>query len=95
MEPARKLDEQYTYADYSSWPEDERWELIDGAAYALATPTRAHQSTLLEIARQIGNFLRGKPCQVFVAPFSVRLNADEGDDTVVEPDILVVSRISL
>ena len=90
MEPARKLDEQYTYADYSSWPEDERWELIDGAAYALATPTRAHQSTLLEIARQIGNFLRGKPCQVFVAPFSVRLNADEGDDTVVEPDILVV-----
>ena len=90
MDAARKLDERYTYAGYSAWPEDERWELINGAAYAMAAPTMAHQAALLEIARQLGNFLRGKPCRVFVAPFSVRLNADEDDDTVVEPDILVV-----
>ena len=90
MEAARKLEERYTYADYCEWPEDERWELINGFAYALATPTMAHQSALIEIGRQLGNFLLGKPCKVFVAPFSVRLNADEGDDTVVEPDILVV-----
>ena len=90
MEPARKLKERYTYADYSSWPEDERWELIDGVAYALATPTVEHQRVSREIFAQLYSFLRGKPCQVFYAPFSVRLNADEGDDTVVEPDILVV-----
>jgi Uma2 family endonuclease len=36
--------------------------------------------------------LEGKPCKVFVAPFSVRLNpvADRRDDTVLEPDLLVV-----
>ena len=90
MQAARKLEERYTYADYCAWPEDERWELIDGAAYALATPTFAHQNALMNLAGQLYNFLRGKPCNVFVAPFSVRLNADEGDDTVVEPDILVV-----
>jgi hypothetical protein len=24
----------WTYADYCGWPDDERWELIDGVAYA-------------------------------------------------------------
>ena len=90
MEAARKLEERFTYADYCAWPENERWELIDGAAYALATPTFAHQRVSGEIFGQLREFLKGKPCQVFYAPFSVRLNADEGDDTVVEPDILVV-----
>ena len=90
MEAARKLEERYTYADYCSWPEDERWELIDGIAYALATPTWAHQRVSMAISSQLYGFLKDKPCQVFAAPLSVRLNADEADDTVVEPDILVV-----
>jgi Uma2 family endonuclease len=36
--------------------------------------------------------LKGKPCKVYAAPFSVRLfpAADLSDDTVVEPDIVVV-----
>lgn len=25
--PVRKADRVYTYADYLSWPDDERWEL--------------------------------------------------------------------
>jgi len=25
----------YTYGDYRDWPEDERWELIDGVPYAM------------------------------------------------------------
>lgn len=29
-DPARKTDRHYTYADYVIWPDDERWELIDG-----------------------------------------------------------------
>ena len=90
MEAARKLEEHFTYADYSKWPEGERWELIDGIAYAMATPTVRHQRVSREIFGQLYLFLRGKPCQVFFAPFSVRLNADAGDDIVVEPDILVV-----
>ena len=90
METARKLEEHYTYADYCTWPEDERWELINGVAYAMATPTVEHQHVVLEIAGQVREYLKDKPCRVFIAPLSVRLNADAGDDTVVEPDILVV-----
>jgi Uma2 family endonuclease len=85
MEVLRR-DKKYTYADYMSWPEDERWELIDGVAYMLAAPNVAHQSISFEIGRQLGNFLRGKPCRAFSAPFSVRL----ADDSVVEPDISIV-----
>lgn len=49
---------------------------------------------LVELSRQIANFLEGKPCEVYVAPFDVRLpEKDEADDqiqTVVQPDIVVV-----
>ena len=90
MEAALKKEERYTYADYCAWPEWERWELIDGVAYAKDAPFEAHQSIVGEIYGQLSNFLLGKQCKVFLAPFSVRLNADTGDDTVVEPDILVV-----
>ena len=84
----------FTYADYRAWPDDERWELIDGEAYAMAGPGRAHQTVVGEMFRQIANHLVGKPCQPFVAPFDVRLpRGNEADDdiaTVVQPDILVV-----
>jgi len=57
-------------------------------------PVRRHQVFVLEIARQIANALKGKPCQPFIAPFDVRLpkagQADDRIDTVVQPDISVV-----
>ena len=90
MGAARNPDEHYTYEDYASWPMDERWEIIHGAPYAMATPTEAHQRTVGEVSRQLSTFLLGKPCRAYIAPFSVRLNADDGDDIVVEPDVLVV-----
>ena len=34
METQRR-DRRYTYKDYMSWSEDERWETIDGVAYML------------------------------------------------------------
>ena len=95
MQPAQKTRQHFTYGDYRQWPEDQRWELIDGEAYAMApAPTRIHQALVGEIFRQIANFLAGKPCKVYVAPFDVRLPAqDEADDdtaTVVQPDIAVI-----
>ena len=87
---ASREEERYTYADYCTWPDDERWELINGFAYAKAAPSVEHQSTLLELAGQLRDFLKGRPCKVFVAPLAVRLNADAEDDSIVEPDILVV-----
>lgn len=86
---------RFTYGDYSAWPDDERWELINGVAYDMTpAPSRVHQEVVVELARQIGNFLRDRPCRVYVAPFDVRLpdtdEADERVETVVQPDIAVI-----
>jgi Uma2 family endonuclease len=82
----------YTYADFLEWDEGERYEIMDGEAVMLAAPNRAHQEISGAIYRQLSDFLKGKPCRIYYAPFSVRLfpRADESDDTVLEPDILVV-----
>lgn len=87
--------EKYTYANYITWPEDERWELIDGEAYDMTpAPSTRHQSILLDLAAQIYAFLKNKECKVFVAPFDVRLPEIDEDDseikTVVQPDIVVI-----
>jgi Uma2 family endonuclease len=87
METARKT-EYYTYADWLSWDEDVRAEIVDGQLFMMAPPTQKHQEISGEIYRQIANFLKGKPCKVFPAPFGVRLNKKE--DTALEPDIVVV-----
>ena len=93
-QPLRKPATIFTYADYCRWPDDERWELIEGEAYAMAAPGLAHQTTVGELFRQIANHLVGKPCRPFVAPFDVRLpRGNEADDdvtTVVQPDISVI-----
>ena len=88
--PVHQEKKRYTYADYCTWDERERWELIDGVPYAMAAPLVPHQSVSGGIYTQISNFLYRKTCKVFYAPTSVRLNADTKDNTVVEPDILVV-----
>ncbi|GHT70142.1 hypothetical protein FACS1894110_21070 [Spirochaetia bacterium] len=82
----------YTYADYLAWDEGERTEIIDGEAFMLATPDLTHQIISRGLFLQIAAFLNGKPCQPFFAPVSVRLHpaADNSDNTVLEPDIIVV-----
>jgi len=87
---ARKEDQRYTYSDYLQWDDDQRWELIDGVPFLMSAPTRRHQQILGNLFNQLYNFLKGKPCEVYVAPFDVRLNANTLDNTVVQPDILVV-----
>jgi Uma2 family endonuclease len=90
------MDRRFTYKDYRSWPEDERWELIEGIAYNMcAAPNLNHQDLLMNVGLQAGIRLKGKKCKVYVAPVDVFLPPDphmnEDDvDTVVEPDILVV-----
>jgi Uma2 family endonuclease len=94
MNVALKQNPYFTYADYCRWSEDERWELIHGAAYAMTAPLRIHQKIVSEIAGQLSPYFRNKPCEFYVAPFDVRLpkthEADEQVDTVVQPDISVV-----
>jgi Uma2 family endonuclease len=94
--PLLKENECYTYADYLQWNDGERYELIDGEAYMMAPPSRFHQKISGALFGAIWDFLKGKPCEVYAAPFSVRLNPaeDQSDDTVVEPDIVVVCDLS-
>jgi Uma2 family endonuclease len=80
----------YTYADYVSWGEDVRCEIINGVIYNMAMPSERHQSIVLELGKRFKNFLRGKECSAFIAPLDVRLNWETFDDTVVQPDVFVV-----
>jgi len=86
---------KYSYADYLTWPEGERWELIDGEPFCMSpSPTVQHQRIVVSLILQAGAFLNGKPCQLFSAPFDVCLSEPDAPDsdvwTVVQPDILVV-----
>lgn len=95
MALARRDREDFSYADYLDWPEDARYEIVDGVAYMMApTPSVDHQTVAFEVGRQIGNALEGHPCRVLPAPVDVLLphgdEADEETRTVVQPDLLVV-----
>jgi Uma2 family endonuclease len=95
MSLARRDEQHHTYGDYLQWPEDVRYELIDGIAYLMApAPDIAHQDLAGGIYRQLGNQLVGQKCRAFIAPVDVRLpkkqEVDALIDTVVQPDVLVV-----
>ena len=88
--PLPDSENRYTYADYCTWDDGTRWELIDGIPYAMAAPSTAHQRICGRLYRKLSNYLQGKSCEAFFAPFDVRLNADAEDDTVVQPDLVVI-----
>ncbi|MCL1844316.1 MAG: Uma2 family endonuclease [Defluviitaleaceae bacterium] len=82
---------RYTYADYYSWGENaERCELIDGVIYAMSAPTVAHQHIAGNLFVELYIFFKGKRCRPFISPIDVRLNPKGLDDTVVQPDIVVI-----
>ncbi|MBN2443423.1 MAG: Uma2 family endonuclease [Spirochaetales bacterium] len=87
-----KPEETFTYSDYLTWPQEERWELIHGIPYNMSpAPSLHHQQISFELAGQIHAYLRGKSCQAFTAPFDVRFpGKDETIDTVVQPDISII-----
>lgn len=92
-DPAHRQGE-FRYADYLQWPATERWQLLDGHAYAMAPPSWAHQSVVFELGAQLRNALQGSPCQARSGPVGVRLPRGQEVDaevrTVFEPDLLVV-----
>ncbi|MBU0763774.1 MAG: Uma2 family endonuclease [Bacteroidetes bacterium] len=87
-------EDKYSYADYLTWGDQERWEIIHGFAYAMSpAPGRKHQEVSSNIHRELSVFLKGKKCRVYAAPFDVRLapakTEDESVFNVVQPDISV------
>ena len=92
---ALRKEKHYTYADYLQWPDETRYELIDGEAFLMSpAPLVEHQEVAGEVYYQLRNQLDGQPCRPYIAPVDVRLprkdEADAAIDTVVQPDVLVV-----
>jgi Uma2 family endonuclease len=94
--PKERSGRRFTYGDYCTWPDEERWELIRGEAYAMSpAPNRRHQKLSGAILYQMYSYFEGKSCEVYHAPFDVRFpdfpaQEDDDIDTVVQPDIVVV-----
>jgi Uma2 family endonuclease len=82
-----KKAEKYAYSDYLTWPDDERWEIIDGDAYNMTpAPSIKHQNVVGTIFSLLKQSLKGQLCRPFVAPTDVVLSEYD----VVQPDIIVV-----
>ena len=97
------LDEskRYTYADYLTWLDDKRRELINGFIHLMSGPMRRHARVSQKLNRAIDGFIEKKKgkCHVYYAPFDVRLplHGSKEDDKiydVVQPDICVICDLS-
>ena len=87
MPLAQKAKKRFTYADYIAWPNDERWELIDGEAYSMApAPTTRHQNIVYNVSFILKSKLLNKSCRPFVVPTDVVFSEHD----VVQPDVFVV-----
>ncbi len=91
-QPTKKV----SYEEYMELIEssDQRYELIDGEIYLLASPSFTHQVVVNEISWHLNNYFRGKPCRSLTAPLDIRLfgyaTKFEEDPNVVQPDIVVI-----
>jgi len=92
----KKDDKKYSYADYLTWNEEERWELINGEAWAMSpAPTTRHQKIATVLTSELYFYLKGKPCDIFPAPFDVRFVKDKNQQDqdifiTLQPDISVI-----
>ncbi len=67
----------------------ERYELIDGVIYDMTpSPNTAHQRISSKLHLEFGNYFKGKPCEVFSAPFDVFLK--DGVNEWVITDLTVI-----
>ena len=90
MSHAATSKRRYTYADYLTWNDDKRWEIIGGTAYLMSSPTSRHQMISMALTRQMANHFAGQPCRLLAAPMDVVLSEED----VVQPDLLVVCNTS-
>jgi len=91
------MTKRYNYADYLTWLDDIRRELIDGFINLMSAPSDAHAVVSNNISLLLGVYLLKNKCncKVFHAPYDVRLpkNGETAHDkiyTVVQPDVCVI-----
>ena len=84
---AKKNVHKFTYANYQTWPDGERWEIIDGEAYDMTpAPSIAHQRIVRNLSAAMTSFFSGKACEPFITPTDVVLD----DTNIVQPDVFIV-----
>ena len=90
MSLAKKTNKKYTYQDYLEWPDDERWELIEGEAYDMSpAPKTKHQDISRNLSWSVANQkekLQEKGCKLYEAPTDVVFD----EYNVAQPDIFFV-----
>lgn len=90
------LNKTYTYADYLLWKFKERIELFKGKIFKMSpAPARIHQKLLLNFTRTFDNYFIKHSCELYFAPFDVRIPDKQGNIlTVVQPDLCVICDLS-
>ena len=89
MSLAKEKKGRYSYSDYIKWPDDERWEIINGVAYNMSpAPKVKHQKISGNLYFELKKSLVSKKsqCDLFSAPTDVVLD----EYNVVQPDIFIV-----
>jgi Uma2 family endonuclease len=76
--------EEYLELDRSS--PDVKYEYIDGEVYMMAGGSPAHARIAATLIREIGNHIRGGPCDVYTSDVKVRVF---GTQNYVHPDVTV------
>ena len=92
------LNGTYTYADYLTWQFDDALELIRGKIMLMSpAPNVNHQRISIHLSGILYSFFKHNNCQLFAAPFDVRLYdlnksrvANQDIYTVVQPDLCVI-----
>jgi Uma2 family endonuclease len=84
MNLAIKYLPKYTLKDYEKW--EGNWELIEGIAYALASPSVKHQRTVGKLFRFLDEAIE-KECKNCLVGIDTDYIIDE--HTVVRPDVYV------
>ncbi|PPD33071.1 MAG: restriction endonuclease [Methylomonas sp.] len=92
------LNGRYSYADYLDWRLTETVELIKGKISLMSpAPSLDHQRTSTRLTGILYAYFKKMPCQLFAAPFDVRLYdcrksavANQDIYTVVQPDLCVI-----
>ena len=82
--------EPITLEQYETLPEEKRVEVFEGIVYDMASPSQIHQTLSMELSNIIYNYIKSKKgtCQVFTAPFDVKLC--DKPLTIVQPDIMII-----
>ncbi len=90
MSALQAQQELITMEQYENLPENIRVEVFEGQIYYMASPSQIHQTILTELLVSIRSYLKkkGDNCQVFPAPFDVKLS--DHPLTLVQPDIMIV-----